>query len=82
MAKVNRTKEICGAITEIRKILASSSVQAGLLRKSLEQQEKDLLNDLYEEVKKKIRQTKRAKVVVKKPENSNNPTKGGSDENR
>ena len=82
MAKKNRTNETCNAITEIRKILASSSVQAGLLQQNLEQQEKELLNYLYEEVKKKTRQTKRAKASVKKAENPNNPQKGGADASR
>lgn len=71
MAKKNRTNEICDAITEIRKILVSSSVQADLLRQNLEQKEKDLLNDLYEEVKKKTRRTKRTNMVAKQAENSN-----------
>ena len=82
MVKRNRINEICEAISEIRKIMASGSVQSGLLKESLEQKERALLNDLFEEVKKKTRQTKRAKVVVKKPENSNRPMKGGGDDSR
>ena len=82
MVKRNRINEICEAIAEIREIMASGSVQSGLLRESLEQKERALLNDLFEEVNKKPRQTKRTKTAVKKAENSNRPMKGGGDDSR
>jgi len=60
MAKKNLIKEVCDAITEIKKILASPDVKNELLRKTLENRKLELLNELYEAVKKKasIRPTK------------------------
>ena len=71
MVKRNRINEICEAIAEIREIMASGSVQSGLLRESLEQKERAFLNVLYEAVTTKTRQTKRTKTAVKKAENHN-----------
>ena len=52
MARKNRIKEICDAIAETKKILASPDVKTELLRETLENRELELLNDLYKAHKK------------------------------
>ena len=67
MAKKNIFNEICDAITEIKKILASPDVKNELLRKTLGDRLLELLNELYEA---HIKGTSRSKKTRTKKTNT------------
>jgi len=62
MAKKNLINEICDAITEIKKILASPGVKNELLIKTLENRELELLHDLHEAIEKRASRPSRNQI--------------------
>jgi hypothetical protein len=82
VAKVNQINEICYAIAEAREILASSSFQAPLLKQRLEKEEKRLMDELYEAVRKKALASKRNKAITKQLKTDpQSLIKGGKNDN-
>ena len=81
MAKANLANIICDAITDIKNILASSTVKSPLLMERLKREEQQLQNELYEEIRKKRSPFKRQKAGSPNTPIPKKINQGGQDDN-